>query len=832
MQAAGFRLGIDFGTSHTVAVLRWPDGRARPLLFDGSPLLPSSVYAEPDGRLLVGRDAQHSARLDPGRFEPSPKRRIDEGSVLLGERELSVVELISAVLAQVAEEAQRTAGGAPASVTVTCPAAWGAPRRSVLSAAAARAGLGDVRLLEEPVAAANYFARVLGQKVGVGSVVVVHDFGGGTFDVSLVERTPDGFRTLAVDGRDDIGGLDLDEAVVGRIGKVYAASDPDAWRRLTEPASVEDRRQRRLFWDDVRAVKERLSRSVSAELHLPVLERDVHVTREEFEELARPLIEETARLTAAVIQHSGTPRERIVGVFLVGGSSRIPMVTTALHRALQIAPTIIEQPELVVAEGSVLSQAVDRGAEPQTMTMVATALPPGAQPVSSPPVSSPPVSGPPAYGVPISGPPAYRGPVSSPPAYGAPVSGLPVSAPPPVSRPLSPVPPPPAGYRPGASAVPVNRSVPVNRPVPVRVAATGGTYRPTRRGGGRRAVNTVLVLLIVVTLGVGGYLFKDRLLQMFGPGAAAPGTSNPDVLYGGAAGQPVKLVGRDGDVVDLAAGGKVQAVFRLADGWVIRRALTAAGTDTNVVVQQLDKTGNVLRTEQNTVSLLVDPAGTRIAVTDKAGTSTAWKVSSLATLGTTTLPSGKRLSGWVGPRLLVRVTDDGRFNRYDYWYPEQGEYRAAAASSGMALLGDSGDGTNLVALTQGTGSAVCISVLDVANQFQPTGSPRCDTGLTLAGLSNDDQLPVLSPDGTTLVARRGNGGVAYPMGTSGGAEVTLDGLPHTTITKVTWGQGVIFTQTADGFLRCPLAGGGCAELTLAPRDELPVTQLVVRFPAG
>ena len=65
-------LGVDFGTSNTVAVARWPDGRARPILIDGSPLLPSAVYAEPDGQLIVGRDAVHSARIDPGRFDPNP----------------------------------------------------------------------------------------------------------------------------------------------------------------------------------------------------------------------------------------------------------------------------------------------------------------------------------------------------------------------------------------------------------------------------------------------------------------------------------------------------------------------------------------------------------------------------------------------------------------------------------------------------------------------------------------------------------------------------------------------------------------------------------------
>ncbi|HEY1174868.1 MAG TPA: Hsp70 family protein, partial [Phytomonospora sp.] len=86
-------LGVDFGTSHTVAVFRRDDGTPSPLLFDGSPLLPSAVCAEPDGTLLTGRDAVHSARLRPERFEPNPKRRVDDGSVLLGDTEIPVTAL-------------------------------------------------------------------------------------------------------------------------------------------------------------------------------------------------------------------------------------------------------------------------------------------------------------------------------------------------------------------------------------------------------------------------------------------------------------------------------------------------------------------------------------------------------------------------------------------------------------------------------------------------------------------------------------------------------------------------------------------------------------------
>ncbi|MEK8105673.1 hypothetical protein NKG94_11950 [Micromonospora sp. M12] len=74
-QDEGFALGVDVGTSNTVAVLRWPDGRTRPLLMDGQPLSPSAVYADPDGTLHTGWDARRLAQSDPARFEANPKRR-------------------------------------------------------------------------------------------------------------------------------------------------------------------------------------------------------------------------------------------------------------------------------------------------------------------------------------------------------------------------------------------------------------------------------------------------------------------------------------------------------------------------------------------------------------------------------------------------------------------------------------------------------------------------------------------------------------------------------------------------------------------------------------
>jgi actin-like ATPase involved in cell morphogenesis len=343
-------LGVDFGTSNTVAVARWPDGRARPILVDGSPLLPSAVYAEPGGALAVGRDAVHSARLDPARFEPNPKRRIDDGLVLLGENEIPVVDLIAAVLARVAEEWHRAVGPVRPDVTLTCPATWGAARRTLLAEAAARAGLEGARLVAEPVAAATYFAEVLGRDVPIGSVVVVHDFGAGTFDASVVARTAEGFEVMAVDGRDDIGGLDVDAAIVEHLRT-------DEWQRLMEPSTVEERRAQRQLWDDVRIAKERLSRAQAADFVVPLLDVEAHLTRDELERVARPVLDQTVQVTKGLLHWADLPPGRLAGVFLVGGASRIPLVATLLHRALGEAPVVIEQPELVVAEGSILADA-------------------------------------------------------------------------------------------------------------------------------------------------------------------------------------------------------------------------------------------------------------------------------------------------------------------------------------------------------------------------------------------------------------------------------------------------------------------------------------------
>jgi actin-like ATPase involved in cell morphogenesis len=340
------RLGIDFGTSTTVAVISLDEREPRPLLFDGSPLLPSAVCVDPTGRLVVGRDAVHMAIATPAAFEPHPKQRVDEATLLLGGTEIGVEALFEAVLRRVIEEAARVADGAPTEIVITHPAAWGGERKAVLQ----RAAPPNTVLVPEPVAAAHYFVEVAGHKVPEGRTAIVYDFGAGTFDASLVQRIGDGFVVSAAKGLPDSGGLDIDAAIIGYLHQIVAGDE--IWARLNAPQNLTDRRAARQLWDNVRAGKEMLSRSTQTLIHLPLFDTEVVLGREQIEELAAPILERTIQTTRDLLAGAGVAASDVAAVFLAGGSSRMPAVATALHRALGLPPSIVEQPEVVVAEGS------------------------------------------------------------------------------------------------------------------------------------------------------------------------------------------------------------------------------------------------------------------------------------------------------------------------------------------------------------------------------------------------------------------------------------------------------------------------------------------------
>lgn len=449
------RVAIDFGTSSTCVAVAVDGREPEVVVVDGQPLVPSAIYLAPDGTLFVGHEAERQAAVDPSRFEPHPKRRIDEGELLLGTSVLPVADAIRAVLTRSVGEARRVAGGAPVDqLVLTHPADWGAIRTQVLHRAAQ--GLAaEVVLVPEPVAAAVFHSA--GHTVPDGAAVAVLDLGGGTVDASVVRRQGASFEVLATRGDPTFGGADIDQILLDHVGGLVMDIDPEAWRKLIEGRELSDRRRRRVLRQDVRGAKETLSRHAYTDVPMPPPFPDAHVTRDDLERLIAQPLSRAAELVSAAIRDARITPAQLAAVFLVGGSSRIPLVARLVHERTGVVPTTLDQPETVVARGALRAATRDphrTGAlpGPQPVTPVG-----GLPTATGPGFPQPPMSTPTAAGD------GFPGAEPFPPGTGTPAGGLDgptvvMSAP--FPSPAGPTPPgglPTPGALPGAEPVPASR---------------------------------------------------------------------------------------------------------------------------------------------------------------------------------------------------------------------------------------------------------------------------------------------------------------------------------------------------------------------------------------
>jgi molecular chaperone DnaK len=355
------RVAVDFGTSSTCVAVSVGGREPQVVVVDGSPLMSSAIYAARDGTVFVGQEADRQAAVDPSRYEPHPKRRIDETELLLGASVLPVRQVIRSVLARAVHEARRVAGGLPVDqLVLTHPADWGAVRTRVLRQAAQGLG-GHVLLIPEPVAAAVFHAASFPLARGRLPVLAVLDLGGGTVDVSVVRAMPAapnspqrrrGYQVLATRGDPTFGGADIDQLLLEHVGSVVSRTDAAAWQALVEGRDLPDRRRRRVIAQDVRGAKETLSRHTYTDVPMPPPFPDAHVTRVDLERLITEPIDRAARLVTATLRDAGLRAEELTGIFLVGGSSRIPLVSQLVHKRAGVVPTTLDQPETVVARGA------------------------------------------------------------------------------------------------------------------------------------------------------------------------------------------------------------------------------------------------------------------------------------------------------------------------------------------------------------------------------------------------------------------------------------------------------------------------------------------------
>lgn len=348
----GWVLAVDFGTSYTTAAIA--EGRRIEQVEVGdSRYLPSAVCLDEDGQLRTGRDAVLLSAVLPERTERVPKRALLSGeTVLLGERSVRVVELVAEVLRTVAAEAVQLQGGvAPEALVLTHPVQYEAEFRKALQEAAWRADLPAPKFVAEPVAAALWYARDEAA-ASAGDLVAVFDFGGGTLDTAVLRRGADGGYAPAgpVGGDSNLGGEDIDEAVMDLIARHAEGADPDGWRSLglggTAPAA---RRNRAAVRQSAVDAKHALSDNLSHRVYLPSLTKSLQLTRPEVDaEIGGLVSRAVAAFRRTVDAADGTPS----AVYLTGGSSRIPLVHDTIARELDVTPRLHGDPKSAVVLGA------------------------------------------------------------------------------------------------------------------------------------------------------------------------------------------------------------------------------------------------------------------------------------------------------------------------------------------------------------------------------------------------------------------------------------------------------------------------------------------------
>lgn len=346
---AGYRLGIDIGTTQTAAAVE-RDGAARVVSLGlRVPEIPS-VVAVLDDEVVVGGAAERQALSRPEAVAREFKRRTgDPTPLIVGGSPWSAESLTGRVLSHVLDEVKILEGEPPSRLAVTHPASWTDFKKDCLRQALLFAGHEDADLLPEPIAAANFYASQ--GKASDGERVAVFDLGGGTFDAAVLEADGSTFRILGEPkGLAQLGGIDLDQVVVAHVLDVLGLD-------LTElDDDAVHRRAIQRLRDDCRTAKENLSADTSAAVPviLPNIQTEVRITRSEFENKIREPLLSAVSVLGTAIESAGLETADVDTVLLVGGSSRIPLVSQLIGEQLALPVQTDSHPKHTVALGAAL----------------------------------------------------------------------------------------------------------------------------------------------------------------------------------------------------------------------------------------------------------------------------------------------------------------------------------------------------------------------------------------------------------------------------------------------------------------------------------------------
>ena len=377
-------LGIDLGTSisKTATIIQ---GEPKCLESrEGSVLVPSIVALSKNGETLIGDLAKRQSVTNPKntifavkrfigrRYEdaevqkelkrlPYETRRRDDDSVeiKMGDKWLAPIEISSMILQKLKADAEEKLGEKITAAVITCPANFDDSQRKATKTAGEIAGFNVLRVINEPTAAA--LAYGFGKKQS--QKVLVYDFGGGTFDVTILDISPDTVEALATGGEPHLGGEDFDQRLITWIIEEFKkeqgidlAKDPLALQRIKEA---------------VEKVKIELSSTTETDVNLPFVSADAagpkhlyyKINRSKFEELTRDLVEKSIKRVERTLAEVNLSKNDINETVLVGGTTLMPQVREAVKNFFGKEANKSINPEEVVAMGAAIQAEILKAKE-------------------------------------------------------------------------------------------------------------------------------------------------------------------------------------------------------------------------------------------------------------------------------------------------------------------------------------------------------------------------------------------------------------------------------------------------------------------------------------
>jgi molecular chaperone DnaK len=341
--------GIDLGTTFSaISVL---NAIGRPQIIpncEGERITPSAVFFDDeDSQIIrVGIEAINSRQLNPKRSVRWIKRHMGDPSwkFSVDNKDWTPEEISSLILKKLKQDSEKEHGPVTDAV-ISVPAHFDEVRRKATMDAGTMAGLNVIAIVNEPVAAALYYATTH----DISGRVLVYDLGGGTFDVTILDIEGSEINIVCSQGDHALGGIDFDMKILEIFEKAYQEKFNTALI-----ASDEDRAK---YEDEAEDTKKTLSRRPVAKkmLYGPAGSMKLEVTREQFEEAISSLIARTEILVEVTLDEAKCKPSDINKVLLVGGSTRIPVVQQRLTDKFGFQPDIAVNVDECVALGAAIN---------------------------------------------------------------------------------------------------------------------------------------------------------------------------------------------------------------------------------------------------------------------------------------------------------------------------------------------------------------------------------------------------------------------------------------------------------------------------------------------